>query len=256
MRGRQRQDRRLRRTLILVACPYPAPSMDPGPCFVCSLLHALCVHKDPLISSFAFLFYFYSVGMASPGSPSYQHQLTVHPLLRNDNGASTLYYNALFQPNLRNHLALHHTSVQLHDRDLHQAAINPPCNSISVTIAAYPGPGAGPVSFPWRVTLTSPRRSSVPNLGQASVITVYDVLASLWTSLNKPVVVDELNRFRPEQVTAATAQRTYRISTGAVPNADPNNFVRSDFLYGCVVFAGITRNADNSLSITLIPRTN
>lgn len=228
--------------------------MGPVPCFVCSILHALCVHKDSLISSLLFSF-FYSVGMASPGSPTYQHQLSVHPLLRNDNGASTLYYNALFQPNLRNRLALHHTSVQLHDRDFHQTAINPPCSSISVTIAAYPGPGAGPVSFPWRVTLTSPRRSSVPNLGQASVITVYDVLASLWTSLNKPVV-DELHRFRPEQLAAATAQRTYRISTGAVPNADPNIFVRSDFLYGCVVFAGITRNADNSLSITLIPRTN
>lgn len=187
--------------------------------------------------------------------PTFQNQPEVHFLLRSNNGSSSIYYNILFQPNIRNSSALRHTNVQLHERDLHYTAIHPPCSSIAVSVAAYPTPASAPIPFPWKITLTSPRRSSTPIPGQASAITNYDALASLWTSLSRPVR-EELHLFRPDQLAAASAQREQRIAARAVPNADPNTFVRSDFLYGCIVFAGFTVNSENSLTVTLVPQIN
>ena len=81
---------------------------------------------------------------------------------------------------------------------------------------------------------------------------VYDVLVGLHSSLATPVGEQELAAFSKEWIETAKVERSNRIRGGSAVNA----FVRSDFLQGCVYFAGMAMGQNGVMVIKLLPRLN
>lgn len=144
------------------------------------------------------------------------------------------------------HAILHPTHPSLSSSDFAHTATDPPASWITATIMYSDHPKSQCAQFPWPIKIT-------PKTG-TMVVTVYDVLACLCSTLQKGVHEQEMTGIPTAQFEAAAIQRANRLSSGAA--ARSTSFVRSDFLQGCVYFAGMEMAQNGSLVIKLLSRLN